>query len=227
MIRPLILRRRRVLVDVDTQKDLFLSSGNACVRNHRRVLANIRRALAWGRLHKIHLVSTVAIYPAGNKHTYCCEGTDGAELLSYALRPRRTMYPADGSTDLHRDVFSKYSQVILEKRSSNPFDEPRAERLLTELRADEFIVVGGLAEEAVKSTVLGLLLRGKNVTVLVDAVGVHNRNKAEVAFRQMSAKGAKLIETKTLAGTSCLRRVGACPCDSCAGKKIKALSVSA
>ncbi|MDO8303137.1 MAG: hypothetical protein Q7T18_07840, partial [Sedimentisphaerales bacterium] len=38
-----------------------------------------------------------------------------------------------------------------------------------------------------------------------------------IAIRQMQAKGARLIETRSLAGLSHLKRVGACACDRCKG----------
>ena len=59
--------------------------------------------------------------------------------------------------------------------------------------------------------------RGKKVSVVVDAVGSHDKNAADVAFRQMQAKGARLIETRSLAGLSHLKRVGVCGCDRCQG----------
>ncbi|MCK5174881.1 MAG: hypothetical protein KAR47_15915, partial [Planctomycetes bacterium] len=59
MIRPAItLRRKRMIVDVDTQRDFFLASGAKCIRNHRRVLVNIRRVMAWSRLKNVRMVST-------------------------------------------------------------------------------------------------------------------------------------------------------------------------
>jgi len=63
--------------------------------------------------------------------------------------------------------------------------------------------------------VLGLLQRGKQVTVVVDAVGSHNKKEAKLALRKMETKGAKLIETKKLAGVSRLKHIGACDCESC------------
>ncbi len=215
MIRPIRLRRKRVLVDVDTQKDLFLANGAACVRNHRRVLMNIRRALAWARVKHVRMVSTELCKPGKNGDEFCIAGTKGQEKISYALRKRRFEFQADGCTDLQRDIFIHYDQVILNKRCEDPFNEPRAERLLTELKADEFIVIGGLAEGAVLATVLGLLQRDKRVTVFIDAVGTHNRHQADIAFRKMKAKGAVLTETRVYAGATHLKTVGICDCKLC------------
>jgi nicotinamidase-related amidase len=220
MIRPILtLRRKRVVIDVDTQKDLFLAEGSACIRNHRRVLANLRRVMAWARRRNIRIISTKIEYiEPQNEKTSCIAGAGGAEKISYTTRHKRITFPADGSTDLQREILRNYDQVVLEKRCSDPFKEPRIDRIFCELRADEFIVVGALMEDAVKATVLGLLARRKNVTLLVDAVGSHNKNAAEVALRQMEAKGAKIAEIKSLVGPSGLKFVGACHCDRCRGK---------
>ena len=69
-----------------------------------------------------------------------------------------------------------------------------------------------------KDKVDDLLARGKTVTILTDAVGYHDRNAADLALRQVEAKGAKLTDTKTMFGHTSLRLVGACHCDRCRRK---------
>jgi len=219
MIRQLLKRRRRhVLIDINTQRDFFLAGGNACIRNHRRVLGRIRRIMAWARRNNIPIISICEIQPNhnGENQIGCCiEGTDGQKKLRYTLLSNRLSFVADDSTDLPTDLLQRYRQIIFHKRSPDPFDEPRIERLLSELRADDFILIGASTEGAVKATALGLLQRGKRVRVVVDASGLHNKKDAKLALRKMEAKGAKLIETKRLAGVSHLRQVGICNCDAC------------
>ena len=224
MIRPIItLRKKRVLIDVDTQRDLFIADGKACVRNHRRVLANIRRVMAWSRRDRIRVISTAQIHlPHGHYGDFCIAGTEGTCKLHYTLRNKHIVFESGDSTDLPRELLNDYDQIILCKRTDDPFDEPRAERILTEARASELIVIGGPTETAVLHTVLGLLLRQKNVTVITDAVGSHEKAAAEVALRKMQAKGAKLVDSKTLFGNSTLRQVLACNCDRCRGQLQKA-----
>ncbi len=222
MIRQLFKRRRgQVLIDINTQRDFFIAGGKACVGNHRRVLAHIRRVMAWAKHKKIPVISMCEIYPDDNGSSvvgYCIEGTDGQKKIRYTLMSNRASFPADGSTDMPEDVMRCYRQVILHKRCVDPFEEPRIERLLSEMWASEFILIGACAEDAVKATALGLLQRGKKVCIVVDAVGSHNKRETKLAFRIMRAKGAKLIETKRLAGTSHLRNVGICNCESCRGR---------
>jgi len=222
MIRQLLKsRRRQVLIDVGTQKDFFLESGNACIRNHRRVLANIRRIMAWARHENIRIISTCEVYPNNNGGSaihYCLDGTDGQKKIRYTLLNKRVSFPADGNTDLPLDILRQYNQIILHNRTADPFDEPRIERLLTEIKADNFILIGADTAGAVKAMALGLLQRGKKVTVVIDAVGAHDNKEAELALRKIQAKGAKLVETKNIAGNSHLQKVGICHCNACQGR---------
>jgi nicotinamidase-related amidase len=105
-------------------------------------------------------------------------------------------------------LLREYRQIVLHKRCLDPFDEPRIDRLLSEIRANEFVLIGACAEGAVEATALGLLQRGKRVTVVVDAVGAQDKQKAKHAFRKIAAKGARLIETRKFAGISHLRTIG-------------------
>lgn len=226
MILPLVrARRKQILIDIDTQKDFLLVSGKACVKNHRRVLANIRRMMAWARINNIPIISTAEVYVNHNGESvpgYCIDGTDGQRKVHYTLVNNRISFTADGNTDLPRDIFRRYNQIILHKRCVDPFDEPRIDRLLSEVKANEFILVGTSLEGAIKATALGLLQRGKKVTIVIDATGSHNIGDAKLAIRKMETKGAKVIETKKLAGSSHLRVVGACNCESCKGQARKA-----
>jgi len=224
MLKQLFKKQRKcVLIDVDTQKDFFLANGKCLVRNHRRILAHIRRIMAWARIKNIPVISTCEIYPKDhNSVDYCIAGTDGQKKIRYAILNNRAAFPADGSTDLPADILRQYKQVIFQKRSPDPFDEPRIERLLSEMRVGVFIVIGACTEGAVASTVLGLLQRGKNVSVVVDAVGSRQKRDAKLALRKMKAKGANLIETRRLAGISHLRGVGICNCEMCSSHPKKA-----
>ena len=211
-------RRRQILVDIDTQKDFLLAGGKACIGNHRRVLAHIRRVMAWVRYRNVPIISTAEVHPNNNGEGevgYCLDGTDGQKKIRYTLFNNRVSFAADGNTDLPRDMLRRYRQIILHKRCVDPFDEPRIDRLLSEVRANEFILIGTSLEGAVEATALGLLQRGKKVTVVVDAVGSHNKREAKLALRKMETKGAKLIETRRLAGVSRLKHVGVCDCESC------------
>lgn len=222
ILQLLRTQRKQILIDIDTQEDFLLAAGKACIRNHRRVLAHIRRVMAWARYRDVPIISTAEIRPNGDDAiSYCVDGTEGQKKIRYTLCNNKVIFAADGNTDLPRDMLRRHRQVILHKRCVDPFEEPRIDRLLSELRASEFILVGTSIEGAVKATALGLLQRGKRVVIISDAVGSHNKKEAKLALRKMEAKGARFIDTKRLAGTSHLRRVGICSCESCRGRRRK------
>lgn len=200
-------RRKQVLIDVNTQKDFFLDDGKARVGNRRRILSHIRRIMALARLKKIPVISISEVHPENNGG-YCMDGTEGVQKISYTLMSNRASFAADNNTDLPVDLLRRYRQIILHKRCIDPFDEPRIDRLLSEIRANEFVLIGVCAEGAIEATALGLLQRGKKVSVVVDAIGAQDKQKAKHALRKIAAKGARLIETKKLAGTSHLKSVG-------------------
>ena len=209
-------RRRQVLVDINTQRDVLLAAGSDCVRNHRRVLAHIRRMMAWARSNDIPVISTCELH-AAKEGSPLVNGKNGLahSKIGYILLDNHISFSPDNNTDLPRDLLRRYRQVILPKRCPDPFDEPRIDRLLSEVHVGEFILMGTITEEAVSAMALGLLQRHKKVKIIVDAVGARDHNEAKMALRKMEAKGATLIESKKIAGTSHLRIIGACECDSC------------
>jgi nicotinamidase-related amidase len=161
--------------------------------------------MAWARREKVPVISTAEVYPNNNGSSeicYCLDGTEGQKKLPCTLLRNRVSFPADDINALPADILLAYRQVILHKRCIDPFDEPRIERLLSEVEADEFILIGAGTEDAVRATAMGLLHRGKKVRIIVDALGSHNTREAKLALRKMQAKGAKLIRTKDVASNS-------------------------
>ncbi len=193
---------RYLLIDIDTQRDFLLAGGDACVMNRRRISASIRNVMAWARRENIQIISINGINGnnSSGSNDYYLDGTDGQKKIRYTLLSNRVSFPADDRDFVPVDLFQTHRQVILHRRCIDPFDEPKIERLLSEIQADEFILIGVGAEDAVKATALGLLQRGKNVKIVVDALGSHNVREAKLALRKMKTKGAKLIATKSLAG---------------------------
>jgi len=199
---------KRILLDINTQKDFFMPTGKACINNRRRVLRRIRRLIAWARLTRMSVISTCQVYPADNgEQKYCVDGTEGQKKIGYSLLTRRVSFAADNSADVSPRLLKKYRQMVFHKRCIDPFNEPRIERLLSEINGAEFILIGALAETTVKAAALGLLQRGKKVIVVSDAVGYLNRQEADLAFRKMKAKGARLVKAKKLVGKSDVKMV--------------------
>jgi nicotinamidase-related amidase len=197
MIMPVIKwRRQPIIVDIDTQRHFFGDSGIVCVREHRRVLANILRIVKWAKVKNIRMISTVQILPQA--YPYCRShmfDLDAQRKISYTFRKKYTSFDAEDRTDLQPRILDYYDQVIFQKRCFDPFEEPRADRMLSELNAQQFVLIGALTEGAVRATALGLLSRHKNVTVLTDATGFYHKRAGQITLRLLLERGAKLTDT--------------------------------
>ena len=190
---------RRILVDIDTQRHFFLNDGPLCVRDCQCVRGNIRKVMAWAHARHMHTVSTVQVCDSNTLYANAySEGGFSLKKINCTLCRRRASFNAVDYADVSGDVVDQYDQVILHKRCHDPFAEPRVDRILTDLEATEFILLGAPVQGAVQATALGLLTRGKNVTIVADAIGSLNVSAARTALRRMKAKGAKLLTTEAL-----------------------------
>jgi len=209
MARKLLKRRfRQVLIDVDTQYDLLKGDG----ANHDRMLSNIRRLFAWCRVRDIPVISTTLAYRQdytgeefADSEPVCIEGSPGQKKIRYSMLNNSVVFGPDNRLDLPRHLLGDYHQIIFERRCSDPFGHPRTDRLLTELRAERFIICGVGLEAAVKDVALGLLCRDRNVSLVLDAIDSSNISPNSLTVRKLEAKGAKLITTAGLTGNSRLR----------------------
>jgi len=205
MTRLFRRRIRRVLVDIDTQYDLF----NHSAQDITVLLRRIRRLMAWARVQHIPVISTALarprpennVIPPGSLNN-CMEGTFGQRKISYTQLPTRIRFGAENRLDLPRNLLGQYQQIIFEKRTEDPFAHPRADRLLTELKIEEFILFGMGIDKAIKAAALGLLYRRKQVLIVTDAVNSADRRTTIMSLRQMEAKGARLVTTESLTGKS-------------------------
>jgi hypothetical protein len=201
MILPIIAsRRKRVVVDVDTQTHFFTPGGVVCVQNHRQVLARILKIINWAKLSRVRMISTVQTLIDQLPFCESCACSfEGQTKIRYTFCKRRASFDATDCTDFPIGLFDRYDQVVLCKRCFDPFQEPRADRMLSELA-------------------LGLLSRQKNVTILSDAVGSYNAAVGHTALRLMTERGAHLTDTQTFLGSCCLELVASCGHDRPAAK---------
>lgn len=193
----------RILLDIDSQMDNFDSLPDW---KRSDTVKNIRRLVAWARRNKITVISTAICYRPedingnGQPRKICIEDTPGQKKISYTLLPSHIRFEADKSTDLPEDLINKYQQIIFEKRTPDTFQQPRADRFLTNIKANEFIVMGTHVDTALCATVLGLISRRQNVSIVTDAIFCNDQENCDLALRKMEAKGAKLITTESVTG---------------------------
>lgn len=202
-----------VVVDLNTQRDFCDARGAHPVANLGDLYGNLRRAVAWAKRNQAPVISSVESHrlwevPANGSNILCClEGSSGQKKLDFTLFPSRECADADNTLAVPVDFFRDFQQVIFRKRTDDLLANPKADRFLTQLAVEEFVVFGIGIESSVKALALALLTRSRPVTVVVDACGYWDSGAADLALRQIAAKGAKLITIDSLAGRKLDRSV--------------------
>lgn len=194
------LRESDVLVDLCTQRDYLVNGSGWKVANADQVLANIKHLMGWARWAKLPVISAVDEHRSGEliagERPPCILGTCGQRKISYSLMPNRVRIESDNCLCVSLDILDHYQQAILSKHHRDPLTNPKLDRLLTEMPAKRFVVLGVSMDASIRSLVLGLLLRGRRVLVVTDACGYCHEAEADFCERQIAAKGCDLTTTQ-------------------------------
>lgn len=216
MYKPCKFRNGRttyecVLMDINTQHDFADVTGSMPVSNADVLGGALRRVIAWAKWNSAPVVSSVESHRPmelsdSGYPIPCRDGSDGQRKLSYTMLESRTRIEFDNTFCIRTDLFKKYQQVIFRKRGDDLLENPKADRFLTQLPVREYILFGTGLETSIKSAALGLLARGKYVTIVADACGAWNEGMADLTLRQLRAKGATTISVDELLLRQLVRR---------------------
>ena len=192
-----------VLIDVDTQRDLLDPHGTRPVRHGQHLIPPLRRVVAWAKWNQVPVVSAVSCHRPDEVLTegvvpYCLDGTTGQSKLNFTVFGSYVKVEGDNTLAVPIDLFERFQQVIFRKPVIDFFLNPKADRFLTHLRVAEYLLVGCGMEESIQSIALGLLARGKQVTLVGGACGWWDELQADMAKRRMVAKGVQLTTVDEL-----------------------------
>jgi len=188
---------KTVFVDVDTQVDFMRSDGALYVPDAERIIPDLKKLIDAAVKKAIPIISTADNHREDDEEMkqfppHCIGGTPGQKkipetttsgLINLPNRP----YPGDLST-----IFDHYDQVVLEANTLDKFSNCNTDPLIRKLFADEYFVFGVATEYCVRLMVLGLLDRGKKVTLLTDAVKPIQEAAGKAAIDEVIQHGAKL-----------------------------------
>ena len=191
-----------VFLDVCTQRDYLSPAGAHRTINADRITENLKHLMAFARWAGIPTLSCVdACCPhdvRGVPNPCCVLGTLGQKKIGYCLLPNRVIIDSDNCLCVALDVLQQHQQAILIKEHRDPFTNPKLDRLLTEVPTRRYVVFGVSLETSVRLLALGLLLRHRNVILVPDACGYWNPAEADMALRQLAAKGCQMLPTHDL-----------------------------
>ncbi len=109
------------------------------------------------------------------------------------------MIPNREGTKIPQDL-SNVQQVILEKQTLDVFDNPNTEKVIERLKsftdADaKFFVFGVVTEYCVRLAAKGLLERGRQVSLVRDAIETLNPADGKKTLDELTGLGARLVTT--------------------------------
>ena len=192
-----------VVVDLNTQRDFCDLTGDYPVANARELIPALRHMIAWAKRNCAPVVSSVESHRvdelSGNgRPSFCVDGSSGQRKIDFTLFGHCARIEVDNTLSCPIDLFNTFQQVIFRKRTDDLLANPKADRFFTQIPTHRFIVFGVSLEGSVKALTLALLARDKPVTVVVDACGYWNKATADLASRQIVAKGAQLTTVAEL-----------------------------
>ncbi len=192
-----------VLCDMNTQED-FLGADAVCqICNPSSLTSAARRVVAWAKWNSVPVISSIDSH-RGEERTHdgfpshCVDGTEGQRKLSWSLFGSRVMVEGDCMLSVPLNLFSSYQQVIFRKRTHDLLCNPKADRFITQLDAQEYILFGVGIEYSMNALAMGLLARNKRVTIVSDCCGYWSESEADLALRRVHTKGASLTSVDEL-----------------------------
>ncbi len=188
-----------VFWDEDTQVDFMNSAGALYVPGTEAIIPNLTRLTEWAQEHRLPVVGSVDAHTVNDEEfqqyaPHCLLGTAGqkkipqTQMTSTLFIPNR---PVPLPTNLEG-----YDQVMLEKQTVDVFTNPNTEALLARVGKHRPVVLYGVfTDVCVAHAVRGLLDRGYQVTVVLDAVFPIDPAKGEELLREVARRGGRLAKT--------------------------------
>jgi nicotinamidase-related amidase len=201
----------RILMDIETQRDLFLPKGAAYTPQASKAAPKIYKLFKWARQQQVPVISTALRIRPGElgpfaDRAHLIEQSDGEKKLPRTILRSHIDLGLRNDTDLPRDLFENYQQAIFEKRETDIFRHAKAERLLTELPLGTVVLCGAGVADGLVAAAVGLRSRGFSVVLAEDAVVDFGDPRAEMAYLRMMAKGVVAAPTsEIIAPTTRLR----------------------
>jgi nicotinamidase-related amidase len=192
-----------IVVDVNTQRDFLSTEGVLPIQDRQNVLERIKRLVEWTKCYRLPMISLMDAHRPNGQYIRsslfpCIEGTLGQQKMPFTLLPKRYMLEHDNGPSLPEHILDNYLQVVVQKRTNDVFTNPKADRLFSCLQTRRFLVFGVGTERAVKALILGLLSRGQHPIIVRDACGCWEPDAAELALRQVEAKGTVAMTTEDI-----------------------------
>jgi nicotinamidase/pyrazinamidase len=173
-----------VFFDVDTQRDFVEPGGALYVPGAEAIVPQVALLNRYAAAHGIPVIATMDAHSPQDAEfrqypPHCLRGAPGQQ------KPEETRLPG---------------QIIVEKQVFDCFSNPELPRILERLHATHAVVYGVVTEICVRQAALGLLARGIDVEVVLDAVKSLDETQAEAFFAELERAGGRLTTVARVTG---------------------------
>jgi len=180
----------RAFFDIDTQIDFVYPAGALYARGAERVLPAVAELNRYAAARGIRLFSTTCAHPEDAAEfrvwpPHCVAGTAGQRKPAFTLLPNRVIVPNIPLSAAPPEA----EQILLEKNDLDLFTNPNVEPLLDTFGVDECFVYGVFTEYCVKCAIMGLLARGRKVSLVFDATAHLSVAEGDGVLREFVESG--------------------------------------
>ncbi len=186
--------------EVDTQADFMLPGGKLYVPGAEKIIPKVKRLVDAARNGRVLLVSDACRHTPDDPEfktfpPHCVRGTPGAKIIPEALADTHLTVPNEAGFKLPDDLFS-YQQIVIEKQTLDVFDNPLTNEIVNRLPKDaHYFVFGVVTEYCVRLAAKGLLERGRNVSVVQDAIETLKPEDGRSACEELRSLRAGFVTT--------------------------------
>jgi nicotinamidase/pyrazinamidase len=184
---------KTVFLDVDTQIDFLYPAGALYVSGAEKIVPVVARLNQHAAAHGIPVVSTMDAHAENDPEfrdwpPHCVVGTAPQQKPASTLLEPRVVVPAARTTV----SLDGARQIIIEKQTTDCFTNANIEQVLRALKAERCVVYGVVTEVCVKNAVMGLLMTGRRVELVTDAIQHLDPTAAREMKEEFTASGGVL-----------------------------------
>ncbi len=191
---------KTVFFDIDTQLDFMMPAGALSVAGAGKLLPAVAALNQWAWEHGVAVVSTVDAHAENDAEfrqwpAHCVKGTHGQSKPEQTLHRDRMVVPNEPGAAL-----ADAPQYLLEKQALDCFTNVNLPALLDRLNARRYVVYGVVTEYCVRCAAMGLLLTGRRVELVADAIQSLNGADGRKTVADFLAAGGHLTTLAAVRG---------------------------
>jgi nicotinamidase/pyrazinamidase len=194
-----IMRDDVIFIDIDTQHDFMDEEGALAVPGARAIRSNLERLTEVACERGVRILASEDAHAADDPEfeefgRHCVKGSPGAVKIDETRVEGALRVPSSGEIDGGVEAALAAPQVVVEKQVLDAFSNPAVDEMLRALPEARVVLYGVATEYCVGSAARSLRERGRDVTLVTDAVKGITEEAAEKTLAELRGLG---VETAT------------------------------